>query len=284
MTWVFLRKTPLQPAARRQIRSILILVASVFFLGLGLRFFWPLETDIARVLEGPSLWHPWGLDSLGRDLLNRSLQSFSFSLLLAMVASVIAGVLGIGLGAFAGWRGGRTDLFLMRLIEILESVPDLLLAVVIMLAVGITLGIDSAGASFVALSLALGLSSWFEVARQARVLTLRERQLLYAEAAHAIGAGRTRILARHIWPNIQNSIWILLLLQIPSFILFEASLSFFGFGLQPPEPSLGQIFVEGWRVMSVTSHVIWGPSFLLFATLLIFRQLTPGAPGASPRR
>lgn len=228
-----------------------------------------LAPDVENVLRPPGAGHPWGTDSLGRDLGWRTLQGYGFSLALAVLAALIAGTVGVGLGAWAGWMGGRTDLILMRVIEILESVPDLLLMIVLGLVVGLIFPGNVA-----TLALALGLSGWFEIARQTRVLTLRERGMLYADAAVALGAGRARVLFRHIWPNIQNSVWILLLLQVPGFILAEASLSFFGFGVQPPQPSLGQIFVEGWRVMSATTHVLWAPTALLFLTLILFRLAT----------
>lgn len=251
----------------------LVPIVVLYIIGIGLQLFAPNTSDVSRILETPSLQHLWGTDSLGRDLLVRSLQGYSFSLTLAIVASAIGGSIGVSVGAFAGWKGGRTDLILMRILEILEALPDLLLAIVLALVLQAIWGTNSPLGSFVSLSLALGFCSWFELARQARVLTLRERQMLYADAAVALGASRARILGRHIWPNIQSSIWILILLQIPGYILFEAALSFFGFGIQAPSPSLGQLFVEGWRVLPVTSHVVWGPITLLFLTLITFRSL-----------
>lgn len=247
--------------------AVLILALSV--LGLIFATGPGLQPDVTNVLGLPGEAHIWGTDSLGRDLFWRTLQGYGFSLALAVFAALITGVMGVALGAWAGWMGGRTDLVLMRVIEVLESVPDLLLTIVLGLLVGLILP-----GNVIALGLALGLSGWFEIARQTRVLTLRERQMLYADAAVALGAGRTRVLSKHIWPNIQDSVWILLLLQVPGFILAEASLSFFGFGVQPPQPSLGQIFVEGWRVMSASTHVLWGPTLLLFVTLIVFRLAT----------
>lgn len=250
-------------------KAVLITLSGLIILGVVSTQVTPLPTDVTNILQGPSPEHLWGTDSLGRDLFWRSLQGYGFSLALALLSAMIAGAIGVGLGTWAGWMGGRTDLILMRIIEVLESVPDLLLTIVLGLVVGLLFPGNVA-----TLGLALGLSGWFEIARQTRVLTLRERQMLYADAAVALGAGRSRVLYKHIWPNIQGSVWILLLLQVPGFILAEASLSFFGFGVQPPQPSLGQVFVEGWRVMSATTHVLWGPTFLLFATLLAFRLVT----------
>jgi ABC-type dipeptide/oligopeptide/nickel transport system permease subunit len=254
---------------RRSLALAVVISLGVILLGAQ---FIELNTEVKAILQKPSVNHWWGTDSLGRDLLLRTLQGYGFSFLLALFATALSALIGISLGAWAGWMGGRTDLVLMRGIEILESIPDLLLTIVLVLVLVVIFGQADTAFGFLSLSVALGLSSWFEIARQTRVLTLRERQMLYAESAVALGASRSRILFRHIWPNIQSSIWVLLLLQIPGFILFEASLSFFGFGVQPPAPSLGQVFVEGWRVMAATSHVIWGPTFLLFATLLGFRS------------
>lgn len=257
---------------KRALTSGMMVVAILTALGIGLGSeSLQLATDVTRVLQPPDADHWLGTDSLGRDVAMRTLQGYGFSLVLAVMAAAIAGVLGVAVGAWAGWMGGRVDLIAMRFIEILEAIPDLLLTVVL----GLVLGLVLPG-HLLTLSLALGLSGWFEVARQARVLTLRERQMLYADAAVALGAGRSRVLFKHLWPNIQDSIWILLVLQVPGFILAEAALSFFGFGVQPPIPSLGQVFVEGWRVLSVSSHVLWGPTALLFVTLIGFRAFTWG--------
>lgn len=246
-----------------------------FFLGFIFLILVPVQSELGETLISPGWAHPFGTDSIGRDLLIRSLQGLSLSGALALCAAFIAGFLGVVWGIWSGWRGGRTDLFFMRILETVEGIPDLLLAVVLTLLIQLLWPSESLGASFFTLALALGLTGWFEIARQARALTLRERQMQYAEAARALGAGHWRILIFHIWPNIQNSIWILILLQIPGFILFEASLSFFGFGLKAPLPSLGQIFLEGWKVLPITSHVVWGPTLLLFVSLLAFRSLLP---------
>lgn len=250
-------------------------LAAIFGAGFVLIFFVETTTNLSAILQPPSLQHIFGTDSLGRDLFHRSLEGAFLSGVLALSAAIFSGVMGLAIGAAIGWKGGRADLVLMRLIEVLESIPDLLLAVVLALSFQFLIGAETPASYFFCLVLVLGLTGWFEVARQARGLILRERQLLYADAARAMGASRYRILLRHIWPNIQTSVWILILLQIPGFIIFEASLSFFGFGLKPPHPSLGQIFLEGWKVLSVSSHVILGPTLILFFSLICFKQLLP---------
>lgn len=248
-----------------------------FTTGFIFLIFIPMQTELREILVSPGWSHPLGTDSIGRDLFVRSLQGLSLSGALAVLAALIAGTLGVFWGIWSGWRGGRTDLVFMRILETIEGIPDLLMAVVLTLVIRLLWHSEEPLASFFSLALALGLTGWFEIARQARALTLRERKMQYAEAARALGAGRWRILFGHIWPNIQTSIWILILLQVPGFILFEASLSFFGFGVKAPLPSLGQIFLEGWKVLSITSHVVWGPTLLLFASLLAFRCLLPRA-------
>lgn len=270
--------SPSRTKAKRWTRSLAVgFLILEFLTGFAFLIFVPLQGELGQTLGSPNWSHPLGTDSIGRDLLIRSLQGLSLSGTLALLAALIAGILGVSWGVWSGWRGGRTDLIFMRILETVEGIPDLLLAVVLTLIIQLLWPGEGLVASFFSLALALGLTGWFEIARQARALTLRERQMQYAEAARALGAGRWRILFWHIWPNIQTSIWILILLQIPGFILFEASLSFFGFGLKAPMPSLGQIFLEGWKVLPVTSHVVWGPTLLLFLSLLAFRSLLPRA-------
>ena len=161
----------------------------------------------------------------------------------------------------------------MRTIDVLEALPDLLLSAVLLLAWRVLVGDVSVVMQFLGLTLALGFTGWMELARQMRALTLRERNMPYIEAAVALGVGRLRIVTKHMWPNIKNSLLLLLLLQIPGFVLFEATLSFFGLGLQSPQTSLGQVLLEGWKLLSLSSHVILGPTALLFFSLVAFQCL-----------
>lgn len=233
---------------------------------------YPLPAQLDQVLLGPTTSHWLGTDSLGRDVLWRTLQGYAFSVSLALLASVLSGTLGVAFGLLSGWKGGRMDIFLMRLCEIFEAIPDLIMAICWMLALETIFSVETVAGRFFALVAALALTGWSDVARQARALGLRERGLPYIEAAQATGASPGRIFVVHMWPNIRTSILFLMVLQIPAFILFESSLSFFGFGLRSPEPSLGQLFVEGWKVISVARHLIWPPTVLLFLTLLALRR------------
>jgi peptide/nickel transport system permease protein len=179
---------------------------------------------------GPTAAHWLGTDDLGRDVLSRLLHGGRMSLLIAATATGMAGIMGVGLGILAGYAGGKVDLAIMRLTEIVMAFPGLLLAIA--LAAVLPPGPLSA-------ILTLGLVGWTSLARMIRGGVLQLHGLEFMEAARAIGAGHGWLLTRHVWPNVRPLAATLLALKFADMLLMEAALGFLGLGVPPPTPTWG---------------------------------------------
>lgn len=217
--------------------------------------------DPTAILESPSLQHLFGTDRLGRDVLSRCLYGARVSIAVALATSFLAMIFGTALGAFSGWRGGRTDNILMRIVDVVYSFPDLLLIIIISVVVG---------QSVTGIILSLSLVSWVTVARVVRgeVLALKSRP--FVEAARALGFPDARILIREILPHTVAPVVVTLTFRIPAVILAESTLSFIGLGLQPPASSWGTLASQGWTAMAFFPHLIVFPAALIFTTILAF--------------
>jgi peptide/nickel transport system permease protein len=201
----------------------------------------PSAQDLSAGLEPPwfaggSREHLLGTDRLGHDILSRVLFGGRTSLLVALVAFLIQGVVGTTLGLLAGYIGGRVDLFVMRVAEIQLAIPGLIALLAAVAMFGPSVGL---------LVLFLGVSGWPAYARivRSQVLSLRERD--FVTAAQALGASRRRILARHVFPNVLTSVVVVATISIPAVILAEASLSFLGLGVPPDVPTWGSMVNDG---------------------------------------
>lgn len=257
-------------------RIIILLSFSIFLLmSLCAHLFFDIPSNLESVMQSPSWGHLLGTDSLGRDLALRSLQAFGTSFLVGGFSLLVALVVGIIVGGCAAWFGSYVDIALMRLLDFMDGLPDLLVAIALILALQAILGTEY---SFLILALALGLSSWMRLARQTRALMLQEKAKLYSLASQSLGASPFRILTFHLLPNIRRPLLRFSVMHLPGFILFEGSLSFFGLGLKPPHASLGLLLHEGWRTISLAPHLVWVPACLLFLTLLAFEQLISADP------
>ena len=215
--------------------------------------------SLARLAHGASSW--CGHDDLGRSLLYRLLPGFLVSFGIGIAAAVTAVVIGTTWGAVAGLVGGRTDLVMMRIVDVLYGLPYILM--VILLKVGLTrpltalFGGHSVAADLAVLLLAIGGVSWLTMARVIRgqVLSLRSRS--FVEAARASGASSTRVLLRHVLPNVVGPIAVYATLVIPQAVLQESFLSFLGIGVQAPTPSLGRLAADGVEAVNTFVDYWW---------------------------
>jgi peptide/nickel transport system permease protein len=186
--------------------------------------------------QGGSPRHPLGTDTLGRDVLSRLLHGARISLTVGLAAVLVAGVVGVGLGLVAGYRGGWADDLLMRLGDIQLAFPVLLLGVAVIAVLG---------ASLINMILVLGASGWVTYARIARGETLSLKERDFVAAARALGAPARHVIVRHLLPNVLPSLMVVATFSVARTIIAEASLSFLGLGLPPPAPSWGAMLDEG---------------------------------------
>lgn len=237
--------------------------------------------DVANARKGPSAAHWLGTDELGRDMLSRLLHGGRVSIAVAVVAQALILLVGVPVGALAGYFGGWVDTLLSRTIDVLYSFPDLLLIIIVVTSLraalraeaggllGLLASLDAALAGMLGIFLSLALVSWLTVARLVRgqVLSLRERE--FVEAARAAGATSRHILARHLLPNALPAIVVAATLGIPRVIIVEAALSFIGIGVQPPMPSWGAMILSGSNAARAGyPHLIFGPAGALALTVL----------------
>ena len=230
-----------------------------------------------RVLAPPSWQHWFGTDHLGRDLLSRVIYGSRMSMAIGIFTALISGVLGLVYGILSGWVGGLTDRILMRVVDIMYSIPTLVLLILVKVIFDSFVAIENLElkALFGTL-IALSLVSWATLARVVRGQVLQVKENLYVEAAVSLGAKPLRIIIYYIVPNIITPVIILLTFQIPSNILFESMLSFLGLGLQPPFSSWGVLIDEGWRSLSTYPRLTIAPGVMLFLTMLGYNLFGDG--------
>jgi len=229
--------------------------------------------DLAQEFKDKNIEHRtfWlGTDKAGRDMLSRLLFGTRISLGIGFVSVLISLTLGVSLGALAGFFGGKVDSFIMWLMTVVWSIPG------IMLVIAISLALQSKGiwVAFVA----VGLTTWVEIARVVRGQIISVKEKLYVEAARALGIGNIRIITVHIMPNIVGPLIVIATSNFASAILTEAGLSFLGLGVQPPMPSWGIMINEGYHSMGADDswHLIFFPSLCICLTVLAFNLFGNG--------
>ena len=230
-----------------------------------------------QVLIGPSLDHWLGTDDLGRDMYSRLIYGGRMSLAVGVLTALIALVVGTFYGSIAGWVGGKVESFMMRAVDIIDSIPYLVLLILVKIFFDEFNFIDNPEMrALSSMVLALSTVSWITLARVVRGKVLQEKEALYVEAARSLGASSPKILLRHILPNMLGQIIVILTLLIPQNILFESILSFIGLGLQPPFSSWGVLANNGWKTIQSYPHLIIFPGILLSCTVLAFNLLGDG--------
>jgi peptide/nickel transport system permease protein len=205
--------------------------------------------------------HLLGTDALGRDELSRLMLGAQISLTVGIASVVVSGVLGTAIGLIAGYYRGWFDDVVMRFVDLQMSVPSLLIALLVLYL---------AGPSFLNVVLVLAVTRWMVYARVARGLMLSLREVLFVEASRALGASNFRIITRHLLPNLLSPILVLATLELAVMMLTEASLSFLGLGIQPPESSWGLMLAEGREYLTTAPWLVATPGLaILFTTLSV---------------
>ena len=227
----------------------------------------PTSQNYNALLVSPSLKHPMGTDDLGRDIFSRIIYGTRYALLLGVAIVTLEAGIGVTLGLLAGYYGGIVEILIMRVVDMLMSLPFIVLA----LAVAGTLG----GGLFNVI-LALGLVGWIGYARLTRSEVLSVKESVYVEAAHATGASNSHILTKHILPNIIAPVIVLATLTIPGALLASSALSFLGVGAQPPTPEWGLILSSGRSYLSTAWWIATFPGLAIMLTVLGFNFLGDG--------
>lgn len=225
------------------------------------------ETQLQLKNEPPNSTFWFGTDELGRDLFTRCWWGARISLFVGITASLIDLMIGVMFGAFAGFAGGKTEEWMMRVADILYAIPYLLVVILLMVIIG---------PGIFTIILALTLTGWINMARIVRSQILQLKQLDYVKAAIALGASRKRILLCHLIPNAMGPIIVTVTLTIPSAIFAEAFLSFLGLGVQAPIASWGTMANDGLSALRYYPWRLFFPAIFISLTMLSFNLLGDG--------
>ena len=244
---------------------VLILLAAVFA-----DFLAPAPRDYAvfkDTLLPPGPGHPLGTDAVGRDFLSRILYGARTSMLVGITVPLLAALIGIPMGAAAGWYGGKVDVVFLRIIEIMTAIPLYMMAIIL---------VTIWGAGVEKIIIFLAVISWVGAARLARAQVVNLKPREYVLSAKALGASDRRLLTQHIAPNAAGPMVVALVMGVPGVIFIEAGLSVLGLGVKDPIPSWGKMIAEGAPYAS--SHPLLGliPIFLIAFTLLAFTFVGDG--------
>jgi len=211
--------------------------------------------------------HLLGSDALGRDLLARLLAGLRVSLAIGVVATFVSLVIGVAWGATAGYLGGKADEAMMRIVDVLYSLPFIFFVILLMVTFG---------SNIVLIFIAIGAVEWLTMSRIVRGQTLTLKSREFVEAARAAGLTRADIIARHIVPNLLGPVVVYVTLTIPAVILAESFLSFLGLGVQPPMASLGSLIASGASDMELAPWLLVFPSVVMVLTLMCFNFVGDG--------
>lgn len=223
--------------------------------------------DLNLGASPPSASHPFGTDALGRDLLTRMLYGSRISLLVGILATLVSMSIGITYGAVSGYLGRRWDAAMMRVVDILYSLPFIFFVIILMVYFG---------RNIVNLFIALGCIQWLTMSRIVRGQVISLKQKEFVEAAVAMGVGTPGIIFRHLVPNVLGPIIVYSTLTVPAVMLEEAFLSFLGLGVQPPMSSWGLLMADGVKQMELQPWLLLFPGIFLSLTLFSLNFLGDG--------
>jgi len=227
-----------------------------------------LRDDGTPVAPGEVAGYALGSDTVGRDELSRLLHGGMISMQVAFMATLIAVVLGLTVGVTSGYFGGLTDSVAMRTVDIVLSIPFLLIAVTILQVVE--------NPSLTSLYVLLGFLSWTTLARITRAKVMQVRELEYVQAARALGAGVPRILLRHVLPNVIGPAIVIATTLVAQMILVESAMSYLGLGVPPPDASWGSMLREGEEMLALAPRLMLYPSALIVMAVFGFNLLGEG--------
>ena len=242
----------------------LLLVLGAALFGTHLLAWDPDSIDWESLEQPPSAAHWLGTDMIGRDLLSRLVLGSQVSLSVALIATLVSVLIGLPYGALAGYLGGRTDQIMMRLVDTLYALPFILIVILLVVVFG---------RRPVLLFAALGAVFWLDIARIVRGQALRLRDADFIAAARTLGAGRLRIVTRHLIPNVMGPAIVYATLTIPGVILAESFISFLGLGIQEPDTSWGVLIADGAASLESSPWTLLFPAAALGVTVWAFNML-----------
>lgn len=266
MNWLLFKKALSNPLALAGF-IIILLIFLLAMLAPLIAPYDPNEINVKAILLGPSMQHWMGTDGLGRDVLSRMLHGGRISLLVGLVAVGISTLIGILLGAIAGFYRGWLDVLIMRLVDVMLSIPSffLILAVIAFLT-----------PSIINIMIVIGLTSWMGVTRlvRAEFLSLCERE--YVMASRTLGARDYRLIFKHLLPNSLTPIIVSAVLGVAGAVLMESGLSFLGLGVQAPQASWGNILTDGKEYIQFAWWLSLFPGLAILITVLGYNLLGEG--------
>ncbi|MEJ2486658.1 MAG: ABC transporter permease [Anaerolineales bacterium] len=236
----------------------------------------PEISDLAHKLEPPSWQHPFGTDSLGRDMLTRVLFGGRISLFVGFFATMITLIIGIPIGAIAGYFGGRIDNILMRLIDATLALPSLMILILLnafLMEVKIPFIERN---NVLVIAVVIGLLAWMTIARLVRAIFLTLREMEYVQAARALGSSNFRTIVAEIMPNGLGPIIVESTLEIGWAIMEESGLSFLGFGIRPPTPSWGNLLSNAQEHLTQHPWLAIFPGVMIFLTIISVNYIGDG--------
>ncbi len=254
---------------------VLILIIITVALA-GLSPYDPEKSSMTERYQPPSMSHPMGTDALGRDLMTRVLYGGRISLLVGLSVMVITLLIGVPVGAIAGYFGGNIDNILMRITDAALSLPSLL---VLILLSAILREVDAPflkSNPVLTIALVIGLLAWMFTARLVRASYLTIREMDYVIATRALGASNMRIIARHIFPNAIGPVIVESTLEVAYAILEESGLSYLGFGIQPPTPSWGNLLSNAQEYLVKYPWLALFPGIMIFLTVISINYIGDG--------